>query len=315
MTDRPDRSHRSRRSGTGHPGRAQDLTLVADIGGTNSRLALARDGRLLAAYLRRQAGARPGAIALAVAGTVRRGRARMTNLGWEVEARSLRRATGAERVLILNDLQAQGHALAHLPARALRLLLAAGSAAPADPADSRLVIGLGTGFNASPVHRSGRGHLVPAAEAGHAALPRGSESDQALTARLAPGPGGPVIEDLLCGPGLSRAYGLFAPGREASPAQVLARIGREPAADAAIGLFARLLGRVVADLALLHLPFGGIFLAGGTARAVAPHLLAAGFAEAFHEHRQLRDMLRQFPLWVIQDDFAALTGCAASLPE
>ncbi|NBT33591.1 MAG: glucokinase, partial [Rhodobacteraceae bacterium] len=111
-----------------HP--ANTLSLVADMGGTNTRVALA-DGRnvldgtirryrnadfagletVLRQYIADEGGVDPRATCVAVAGPVRDGRATMTNLDWTMDKETLTRATKAETVAILNDLQAQGHAL------------------------------------------------------------------------------------------------------------------------------------------------------------------------------------------------------------
>jgi glucokinase len=78
-------------------------------------------------------------------------------------------------------------------------------------------------------------------------------------------------------------------------------------------LFTRILGRVTGDLILTHLPYGGVFLAGGVARAVAPWLMAPEFAAALYEKGRFGDFLRVFPVSVLCDDYAALTGCARYL--
>ncbi len=314
-------------------------SLVADIGGTNSRVAMARGGEVLHASIRRFANARypgpeavlraylaghdgpaPQAACLAIAGALEHGpageAAHMTNLDWHLSAASLRQATGARRVRLLNDLQAQGHALAQLPADALQPVLP-GAPAPALPrAAPRLVVGLGTGFNASPVHPLAGQTLVPAAEAGHAQLSLIGAQEQALGQHLADENGLVRIESLLSGPGLARAHGFFAPGAATlGPAEVVRAAGHDRAAEAALRIFVRILGRVVADLALIHLPLAGIYLTGGVARALAPFLESHDFANSFHGHATLSRLLRQIPVALIRDDYAALTGCALALSQ
>jgi len=78
-------------------------------------------------------------------------------------------------------------------------------------------------------------------------------------------------------------------------------------------LYAQILGRVLASFALVHLPFGGIFLLGGVARAMAPHLIDLGMAQTFAEMGRFSEMMAEFPVKVIEDDYAALLGCAAYL--
>ena len=73
------------------------------------------------------------------------------------------------------------------------------------------------------------------------------------------------------------------------------------------------MGTVMGDLALIHLPFGGIYLIGGMARAITPWLGPLGFAEAFRGKGRFTDFMGQFGVAVVQDDYAALTGCASHL--
>ena len=69
--------------------------------------------------------------------------------------------------MILNDLQAQGHALGHIAPDQLRPLVAG----PLRNGASMLVVGLGTGVNAAPVHDTPRGRIVPSSECGHVNMP------------------------------------------------------------------------------------------------------------------------------------------------
>ncbi len=70
------------------------------------------------------------AAAVAIAGPVRDGRGEMTNLGWRLDRDTLARVTRAERAEVLNDLQAQGHALDDLAPGTLRAVLTGAAAAP-----------------------------------------------------------------------------------------------------------------------------------------------------------------------------------------
>lgn len=316
-----------------HP--ANVFSLVADIGGTNTRVALARDRALVAGTIRRYSNADfPGletvlrryiadeggvdtrAACVAVAGPVRDGRATMTNLDWTMDKETLRRATGAEVVDILNDLQAQGHALGHLEAASIRSIIPFPDAA-ADAA--RLVIGVGTGFNIAPVFETGAGRFVPPSESGHVNLPIRSEADMRLCNFIATAHGFPSVEDVLSGRGLERVYAWVGheagTPREASAASIMEACdaGNDPLATQAAAIFARMLGTVAGNLALVQLPFGGIYLVGGVARAIAPHLVAFGFAESFRDKGRFSGFMSNFGVGVIEDDYAALTGCAAHL--
>ncbi|SEM83178.1 glucokinase [Pseudorhodobacter antarcticus] len=309
------------------------LSLVADIGGTNTRLALAKDRTLqqgtiqrfrnadfsglesiLRAYLDGLGGADCHGACVAVAGPVANGVATMTNLDWKIDGSVLARATGAATVAILNDLQAQGHALGHIDAANLAPVMGV----PGD--GTKLVIGVGTGFNAAPVHETPWGRIVAASECGHVNLPVRSAEDLALAQFVAAAHGFPGVEDVLSGRGLERLFA-FVAGQagvpaERSAAQIMDSLATENgtglASDTA-RLFVRLLGAVAGNLALTHLPFGGIYLCGGVVRAFAPRLAAMGFETAFRDKGRFGSFMQQFSVCVIEDDYAALTGCAVYL--
>jgi glucokinase len=75
-------------------------------------------------------------------------------------------------------------------------------------------------------------------------------------------------------------------------------------------IYVRILGAELGNLALIHLPFGGLFLIGGVARAFQPYLGRFGFEAAFKDKGRFSDFMENFRVQVIEDDYAALTGCA-----
>jgi glucokinase len=305
--------------------------LLADVGGTNTRVALA-DGAgvspgtvrayrnaafpglapLLAAYLDTL---RPGPVTrlcAAVAGPVAGEVAQLTNHDWFIDGACLRTATGADATHLINDLQAQGHALDDLPAEAVTPLF---PGRPAPPDAPRLVINLGTGCNAAVVHRVGDRLFVPAAESGHSALPHATGRAAALLDHLRTRHPHLPVEAALSGPGLSTIHE-WVTGTRRPPAEVVAdHAGGAAAAHDTLALFAGLLGTVAGGLALHHLPLGGIFLTGGTARAVAPHLPALGFHAAFVARGPYTEIVRGIPVSVVTADDFALAGCARYLTQ
>jgi glucokinase len=313
------------------------LALLADIGGTNTRVALADDKRVRAASIRRYANAEfaglgdvlrryladEGAsdvdgVCVAAAGPVRGGVAVMTNLDWTIDAPLIRAATGARRTAILNDLQAQGHALGYIADSDLRDVIAG----PAQAGEAMLVVGVGTGMNAAPVHGSGAARLVAPSECGHVSMPIRTQRDFRLAQFLATtGPhahGFAGVEDVLAGRGLERLYAFVTAeaGAEAviSAAEVMERLAKgEAAAQDCARLYVGILGAELGNLALIHLPFGGIYLIGGVARAMAPYFGQMGLAAAFCDKGRFAEFMQNFRLQIVEDDFAALTGCAAYL--
>ena len=318
-----------------HP--ANLYSLVADVGGTNTRVALS-DGRalvegtvrrylnvdfsgletVLRQYIKDEGGVDTKAVCVAVAGPVHNGVATMTNLDWTIDRESLAHATKAETVSILNDLQAQGHALGHLPSDKVLAVLPGRAAGPDT---TKLVIGIGTGFNAAPVFDTSAGRIVPPSESGHANLPIRTKQDLQLSEFVSNDHGFPGIEDVLSGRGLENVYRFLdneSGNQKSMSAKEIMQASMEksdPRAIEAARIFTRILGTVAGNLSLVQLPFGGVYLVGGVARAFAPVLSAFGFGEAFRDKGRFSDFMDNFPVHVVEDDYAALTGCAAHLVD
>lgn len=288
--------------------------LVADLGGTNTRVALTDGGivrtetikrfrnaehpdllSVLRAYMAEQTVV-PDAACVAMAGPVRDGVGELTNLSWTVDRASVAEATGAKTVAVLNDLQAQGHALDHLKPDVLQTILPGQKAG--DHA-ARLVIGVGTGMNAAAVYRLDERTLVPPSEAGHVSLPAQNSDELRLLDWIAKKHGTPGFEDVLSGRGFERVYewlcdeaGVDAP-LDAGGIMQAVNDGSSQIAEDAARMFIRMMGRAAGNLALVHLPFGGIYLIGGVARHFAPHLERLGFREAFYDKGRFSEFMEQ----------------------
>src|SRR4029078_4786955 len=108
---------------------SNSTALVADVGGTNVRFAMADlDGHVVphfdtfsaarfrslpeaaAAYVKKT-GITPKLAAFAVAGPVTGNKATITNLRWSMTTQELCEATGAEASLLVNDFEAQALAV------------------------------------------------------------------------------------------------------------------------------------------------------------------------------------------------------------
>ncbi|HVG49110.1 MAG TPA: glucokinase [Rubellimicrobium sp.] len=316
-----------------HP--ADTLTLVADIGGTNTRVALARGREVQGGTIRRYANSnypsleaalsqyiseegRPqvAGACVAVAGPVKDGRGTLTNRDWAIDTTTLSETTGAGVTAILNDLQAQGHALGYLDLSKTTLVV---PFPEASPHAAKLVVNVGTGFNIAQVFDTEGGRLVPPAEAGHVTLPVRSEEDLRMAQFVGAAHGFGSVEEVLSGRGIVQVYDWL--GQEegdpspASSAEIMAALaqGGHGRAVRAGRIFVRMLGAVSGDLALTTLPFGGVWLVGGLARAFAPYLSDYGFTEAFRDKGRFSGFMDAFGVGVVEDDNAALTGCASHI--
>ncbi len=307
------------------------LSLVADVGGTNTRVALAEGDRLLTETVRKFANTEFAGLggvlsaymeiervdctgaAVAIAGPVRDGRGTLTNLDWSVDPQMLAQVTRAETVAVLNDLQAQGHAMGRIAEENLTTVVEGQRV----EGGTRLVIGVGTGFNAAVVYDTPLGRIVPPSEAGHANMPLRTEDELRLCKFVETSHGFPAIEDVLSGRGLEHIYAWLRSEQgdhaQLRAADIMAAIDTDPTARDAVRWFVRILGTVAGNLSLIHLPFGGVSLIGGVARAVYPHFEAHDFAGAFRDKGRFAGFMNNFHVDLVEDDFAALAGLSAHL--
>lgn len=301
--------------------------LLADIGGTHTRVALAQDGAIVrdsARRYRNDAFDRFEAVlvhdlarrdqqvrraCVALAGPVEHRTGQLTNRDWRIDADGLRQRFGWPEVALINDLQAQALALSARPMPSHSPLVP--GRAGAGP---KLVVGIGTGFNTALCVSTGQGVVALAAETGHATLPCYDTRDWTLVQGALSGDRRATIEDALSGAGLARLYQACGGAPGLLPAQIIEReTAKEGAAQAALALFVRTLGAVLRDLSLIHMPHGGIFLTGGVARAVARRAPDHGLTSHMRPKGRPGPALATCPVHVIDDDFAGLSGCARLL--
>jgi glucokinase len=318
------------------------LILAGDIGATHTRLAWfeVADGNVVPGVARtypsrRHAGLDeivaafldevPGRLLHAcfgIAGPVREGRAEATNLPWVVDARLLAARLGLDRVLLVNDLEANAWGLAALPDTDFAVLQP-GQAAPTGNA---AVISAGTGLGEAGLVWDGRRHRPVASEGGHADWAPQDELQLGLWRFLAAEVGHVSVERVLSGPGLHNVYrflrdvqGLPEPGwltdalRSEEPAPLISRAGLEGRAEIctrALALFVAIYGAEAGNLGLRMLATGGVYLGGGIGPRILPALRSRTFLDAFASKGRFRPLLEEMPVRVVLNDQAALLGAA-----
>jgi glucokinase len=266
------------------------MRLIADIGGTNARFAMAdSDGAIhartqlavsdhasfedaLRAYT---AGIshQPTSAALSVAGPVIGNRVEMTNAPWTISERAVRAVCPAVPVAIVNDLCAVALAVPALDAKDT-LVLHGGS--PADLRAPVICINVGTGFGAAVAIPKTDDWSVLATEAGHMTLALTNAEERAYLGDAS------TIEEVFSGPGLHRL--------------------REKAALNGVSTcnfrqtYSRVLGRIAGDLALATGAWGGIALCGGVLNAFGKVVDLVSFLGGIHGRQGLASRLESIPV-------------------
>jgi glucokinase len=317
------------------PHTAPGKALVADIGGTNARLAIADLGTLEVAgavSLRREGFAsleavaesylkgvaeRPSVAAIAVAGPVAGETIKLTNSPWSFRREALRTALGLDELLVLNDFEALAYALPHLAPSDLRQI---GGGATVEHAP-KVVLGPGTGLGVAGLVWSPSGWVALASEGGHASLAIKDAREFAMLERLTRGRERLSVEGVVSGPGLAETYRVLAEmaGKPVAPLEapeVVQRAlgGHDACAREALERFAVWLGRFAGDAALFFGARGGVYIGGGIAPKMVDALSAGAFRRAFEAKGRMTPYLAPIPVYVILiGTKAALKGAAAAL--
>jgi glucokinase len=302
------------------------LILIADIGGTSSRLAVVDvDGvprdiqihrnddfagfkELIEADLdQRGPGARTavGGAVLAVAGPADQETVKLTNRDWGFTKRDMRKHFGWQKFAAVNDFEALAHGVPALGAADL-VPVGGGLAEPGAP---MLVCGPGTGFGVAGIVKiAGRHHAITG-EGGRARLGAADAEEALLLGHLVRELGPVVVEHALSGSGLARIHRILAGATLTPEAVIAAAKAGDAAARETCNVFLKLFGRIAGDLALIVNARGGVYLAGGVSAGLVPFFAESPFRAMFEEHPPHGPRLVATPVNIITHPTPGLIGC------
>lgn len=288
--------------------------MVGDIGGTNARFALLRNGRIgtirrvptatltdtatALAVIAAEMPARVDAVAVAAAGPKVGKTLSLTNAPVRLDADELCKKLRLRWAVVENDLGASARGLPALTRRDLRAL----HGGKADAHATRVVVGPGTGLGIAAVTPAGtlgsRAWGVISGEGGHATASLALKTNASLRS----------WEDVLSGPGLLRLYqaaGGDAPSPDAVTAKALVGEGR---AQRVISEWCRMLGSCCGDMVLLFGARGGCYVAGGLVRALGRTFDRRAFNAGYIDKRDFRDYVDGVPVWRITHRNPVMVG-------
>lgn len=321
------------------------MLLAGDIGGTKTALAVfsAEGGpRAPRAHAEYRSADYPSLAALvrdflarvavpveracfAVAGPVIGGRARLTNLPWDLDEGALARSLDLAEVRLLNDLEALARAIPLLQSADLHTLNAGEPVAGGAIA----VIAPGTGLGEAFLARDGTDHIPHATEGGHADFAPTDALQIGLLQYLLARHDHVSYEQVCSGIGIPNLYhylrdGGYAPesrelarrlaGRADTTPPIIEAALRQPAPDrlcaATLELFLAILGAEAGNLALKTLATGGVYLGGGIPPHIMPALGNGTFMAAFTRKGRFGGLLARVPVHAIVRP-ATLIGVAS----
>jgi glucokinase len=323
------------------------IVLVGDIGGTNCRLALYKEGVQIferaypsAEFASLEAAidkfleearkavtpenARPQRACLGVAGPVESGSSRVTNLPWFIEAKKLEARFKIPRLTLMNDFQAAALGVTVLGDEHL-LKLGSGERNPTGPI---VVAGAGTGLGEAFLVWSpgdNRYQVIPS-EGGHVDFTPRTSLETGLFHYLSGRYGRVSFERVLSGAGIADVFEFLMnepacrplvaeETRKAiiaePPAAVITRMaleGKDPVCLMALNVFMSVLGGLTGNLALTMLASGGVFIAGGIAPRIAPLFTKGPFRESFEAKGRMQQIVARIPTFLVMHKDLGLLG-------
>ena len=320
------------------------LALVADIGGTHARFALADGGRaepLLMESVRQLdvadfpslvAAAQhylqavqplPGHLAravFAVAGRVEGDIARITNHPWTISRpeTALALELPANAVHLVNDFTAQAMATVLLSGPDLALVGDVPLPALAGGDRTFAVIGPGTGLGVSALLvREGR--ILPLeTEGGHINFAASTDEEAAIWKLLSGEFGRVSNERLLSGRGLCNIHRclLRLSGKADPPATrpqdiTAGALAGDAACERAVEVFCEVFGNIAGDLVLTLGSWDGVFLTGGLVPKLLAPLQGPAFRRRFEAKGRFSAAMARVPVLAVLHPQAGLLGAAA----
>ncbi|MBY5935301.1 glucokinase [Tateyamaria omphalii] len=298
----------------------QAIGLVADVGGTNTRLAFVdRDGviadtvvkcpnadfgsflDLATNYL--DGRSVPSHVVIAVAGPVAGDKAKLTNRNWDFDAAALAAAFGADEVVLMNDLEALGQAVPTVAQDAVEPLH---DGAALGGSGQALVVGLGTGFNVSAVNMESG--TVFTSEQGHASLP--SSVMSILREHMPDTSRFDSVENLFSGVGLLRLAHVI--GVDVDSAEELAK-SDDPRALEALDACTEAFSLMVRELAYSYFPRAGFYFNGSLAKFLMEPERRERVLAPLRADDSFDGQFARIPAFLFVSDTVALGGCAARL--
>jgi glucokinase len=259
----------------------------------------------------------------AVAGPVRAGKSKISNLPWTIDARELTRELNLKSVGLINDLEAYAYGLDSLESKDF-ITLHAGSE---DAEGNTSVISAGTGLGEAGLLWDGFRQHPFACEGGHADFAPRNEIQIELLKYLLTRYKTVSYERVLAGPGIKNLYDFLRDTqRVEEPAWLREQmsVAKDPPAlisqlaldkkaaicEQAMSIFASVYGAEAGNCALKFMSLGGIFIGGSIAAKNIPIMQGPEFLEAFFDKGRMRSLLEDIPVKIVLNDDAGLLGAA-----
>ncbi|MEP1448800.1 MAG: glucokinase [Paraglaciecola sp.] len=308
---------------------------VADVGGTNIRLALIENGSLshIKKYLCSDYKTINGAIeayiaefpdleftagCLGVACPVTADLVSMTNNHWQFSISQLKTELGLHWLGVINDFTAVAHAVTVLTDQQKEQV---GQGQSVD-LDNIAVFGPGTGLGVKHLTHTAGGWLALDGEGGHVDFAPIDEVDIAIWQFLTDKMGHASAEEVMSGRGLVHIYQAIAKYKNLAaplddPADITERAldGSCALSEATLNQFCKILGSFAGNLALNLGTRGGVYIGGGIAPRFTNFIKQSDFRKRFEAKGRFRDYVAGIPTFIITEPDHGLIGAMAYLNQ
>lgn len=258
-----------------------------------------------------------------VAGPVKRGRSKISNLPWTIDARELAGQLKLNTVGLLNDLEAYAYGIDGLSSGDF-VTLNEGSE---EEEGNRAVISARTGLGMAGLYWDGFRHHPFACEGGHTDFAPRNTLELELLTYLQKKYGRISCERVLSGPGIQNIYDfLRGTGKAEEPQWLkeqlaaapdppalisqLALEGRATICEQTLSIFVSIYGAETGNCALNFLSTAGIFIGGSIAAKIVPKMKDPAFLESFLDKGRMRPLLQDMPVRIVLNDDAGIIGAA-----
>jgi glucokinase len=261
----------------------------------------------------------PRAAAIAVACPITGEMLKLTNNPWIIRPAMIAERLGVDRITLINDFGAVGHAVVQVGHEHLRHLCGPDVPLPEEGVIS--IVGPGSGLGVAHVlRREGRNQVIEC-EGGHIDYAPVDGIEDVILGRLRERYRRVSVERVVSGPGLANIYEALAAieGRAVQTGDdkavwTAALSGADSLAVAALDRFCLILGSVAGNIALAH-GANAVVVAGGLGARIADLLPRSGFSGRFTAKGRFEKMMSAIPVKVITHPQPGLFGAAVAFAE
>ncbi|NGX32648.1 MAG: Glucokinase [Candidatus Anoxychlamydiales bacterium] len=318
------------------------MMLSGDIGGTNTRLALyeynkplklIKEERFLSsnyttllsaihAFLKNE-NVKIEAASFGVAGPVRNGKCRATNLPWLIDIHEIAKDLNISKAYLLNDLEANAYGVECLKENELFVL----NEGDENAKGNACIVAAGTGLGEAGMYFNGKRHLPFACEGGHTDFGPQNDLEIGLLKFLQKKYGHVSYERILTGAGIYNLYEFLVENniepkdekldselkKHSEPQVIITKKGvnkENKTCERVIDWFVSMYGAEAGNAALKFFALGGVYIGGGIVPKILDRLQDGSFMKAFADKGRFSKLMMSMPVKVILNDRAALLGAS-----